>query len=175
MIMMMGITSVISVAVALAIVYFVVVPKLSHAPAGEEGAEPEEEVAEPAEGGGHGGGEGKSEPTTLVVSFDESYSTLVMPSPDIPASILQYKISLDCGNMTAKNLVEANKARFTAKIRELHSYKKRAEVDNPQLEQDILKQVVQESNAILQELTGKPSEKTRVVAAYHEKFFVQDL
>ena len=98
-----------------------------------------------------------------------------MPSPDIPASILMFQVALDCTNSTAASLIEDNKTRFAAKIRELHSYKKRVELDNPQLEQDILKAVVQESNALLQEITGKPSEKARVKDAYHVKFFIQDL
>lgn len=182
MIIMMAVTSLISVAVALAIVYLVIVPKLnSGAKSGEEGGD-EEEVAAAApaegEGGGHGeGGEGgeSSGPPSLKISFDEGLATVVMPSADVPSSILQYKVTLVCGNMAARNLVEANKERLTAKIRELHSYKKREELTNPQTEKDIEKQILQDCNAILQELLGKPSEKTRIVEVYHEKFFIQDM
>ncbi|MDZ4860696.1 MAG: hypothetical protein SGI88_17095 [Candidatus Hydrogenedentes bacterium] len=167
------VSSLVSVVAALAVFYFVFMPKLADAPEGEEGEE--HEVEAEAEDGGHGGGgHGEEATTSLAVSFEESFATLIMPSPDMPASVLLYKVTIDCGNSNAKGLIEAHMPRFVAKIRELHSYRKREEVDNPQLEQDILKSIVQESNAILQELLGKPSEKTRVVAAYHEKFFIQD-
>jgi hypothetical protein len=109
------------------------------------------------------------------VDFDEMTVTVIMPSPDMPASILMFQVTLECTNAATAGLIEANKTKFAAKIRELHSYKKRAELDNPQLAQDILKAVVQESNALLQAITGKPSEKSRVKDAYHVKFFVQDL
>lgn len=175
MIMIAVASSLISVIGALAVFYFVFVPKLAPAPAhGEDGEEMEMEAA--AEGGGHGGGHGEgAEPAKLSVEFEDTTVTVIMPSPDMPASILLYQVVLDCTNSSAASLIEANQTRFAAKIRELHSYKKRAELDNPQLEQDILKAVVQESNAILQEIMGKPSEKTRVKDAYHVKFFIQDM
>ena len=162
--------SLISVIAALAVFYFAFMPKLASPAHGEDG-EDEEAAEVAAEEGGHGEGGAPK----LSVEFDDTTVTVVMPSPDIPASILMFQVALDCTNSTAANLVEANKTRFAAKIRELHSYKKRVELDNPQLEQDILKAVVQESNALLQEITGKPSEKARVKDAYHVKFFIQDL
>lgn len=170
MIMIAVASSLISVVAALAVFYIVFVPKLAPPAHGEDGEE--EEVAAEGGGGGHGGAEA---PPKLTVEFDETTVTCVMQSPDIPASILLYQVALDCENASAASLIEANKARFSAKIRELHSYKKRAELDNPQLEQDILKAVVQESNVLLQAILGKPSEKTRVKDAYHIKFFIQDL
>ena len=170
--------SLISVIAALAVFYIFLMPKIAPPKSGEEEGEEEatEEVAAPAEGGGHGGeGEGAAAPK-LLIQFDETTVTCIMASPDTPASILLYQVALDCANANAASLIEANKPRFAAKIRELHSYKKQTElINNPQLEQDILKGVVQESNALLQEILGKPSEKTRVKSAYHVKFFVQDL
>jgi len=163
----------VSVIGALAVFYFVFVPKLAPPAHGEEGEEGhEEEVAAEEGGGGHG--EGEAAPK-LDITFDESTSTVVMPSPDIPSSILVYQVVLYCANANAATLVESNKSRFAAKIRELHSYKKRAEFDTPQLETDIETAIVQECNAILQDITGKPSEKTRIKGADHLKFFVQDL
>jgi len=169
-------SSVISVIAALAVFYFVFMPKLSSPAHGEGGGEEEAVEATAEEGGHEGGGEnGEGAAPKLTVEFDETTVTCIMPAPDMPASILMFQVALECANSNAATLIESNKTRFAAKIRELHSYKKRAELDNPQLEQDILKSVVQESNALLQEITGKPSEKTRVKEAYHVKFFIQDL
>ncbi len=171
-------SSLVSVIGALAVFYFVFVPKLTPPAHGEEGEEGhEEEVAAEEAGGGGGGGHGGGGEAApkLDITFDESTSTVVMPSPDIPSSILVYQVVLYCANASAATLVESNKSRFAAKIRELHSYKKRAEFDTPQLESDIETAMVQECNAIVQELLGKPSEKTRIKSADHLKFFVQDL
>lgn len=172
-------SSLVSVIGALAVFYFVFVPKLAPPAHGEDTEEGHEEEAAAEEGGGHGGGggghgEGEAAPK-LDITFDESTATVVMPSPDIPSSILVYQVVFYCANSSAASLVEANKPRFAAKIRELHSYKKRAEFDTPQLESDIETAMVQECNAILQEILGKPSEKTRIKGADHLKFFVQDL
>lgn len=178
MIVIAAASSLVSVIAALAIFYFALMPKLAPKPAGEDGEEGHEEEVAAAEegggGGGHGGGEGGAAPK-LTVEFDETTVTCIMASPDMPASILMYQVALDCANANAASLIESNKTRFAAKIRELHSYKKRAELDNEQLEKDILKAVVQECNALLQEIMGKPSEKTRIKDAYHVKFFIQDL
>ncbi|MCC6795534.1 MAG: hypothetical protein IT366_10480 [Candidatus Hydrogenedentes bacterium] len=178
MIIIAAVSSVISVVAALAVVMLVIVPKLSAPAHGEEGEEGHEEEVAAEEGGGggggHGGGEGEAAPK-LDITFDELTSTVVMPSPDIPSSILVYQVVLYCANANAASLIEANKPRFAAKIRELHSYKKRAEFDTPQLESDIETAMVQECNAILQEILGKPSEKTRIKGADHLKFFIQDL
>lgn len=168
--------SLIAVIAALVVFKMFFLPPLTkseHSEEGEEGQE-EEVVAEEGGGGGHGGGEGAAAPK-LDITFDELTSTVVMPSPDIPSSILVYQVVLYCANANAASLIEANKPRFAAKIRELHSYKKRAEFDTPQLESDIETAMVQECNAILQEILGKPSEKTRIKGADHLKFFVQDL
>jgi flagellar basal body-associated protein FliL len=181
MIMIGVASSLVSVVAALAVVYFVFVPKLAPPAHGEDGEEGEHEEVAAEEGGGeHGGGGGgghgeESGPPKTSVEFDEATVTCIMQSPDMPASILMYQVVLDCANSNAATIIEANKTKFAAKIRELHSYKKRVELDNEQLEQDILKAVVQECNAMLQEILGKPSEKTRIKEAYHVKFFIQDL
>jgi len=172
MIVIAVVSSVVSVIGALAVFYIVFMPKLAP-PETEDGEEATEEVA--AEEGGGEGERGEGGAPKLTVEFDETTVTCIMASPDVPASILMYQVALDCANSNAASLIEANKTRFAAKVRELHSYKKRAELDNEQLEKDILKAVVQECNALLQELLGKPSEKTRVKDAYHVKFFIQDL
>ena len=169
--------SLIAVIAALVVFKMFFLPPLTkseHVEEGEEGQEEEVATEEEGGGGGHGGGEGAAAPK-LDITFDELTSTVIMPSPDIPSSILVYQVVLYCGNSNAASLVEANKPRFAAKIRELHSYKKRAEFDTPQLEADIETAMVQECNAVLQEILGKPSEKTRIKGADHLKFFVQDL
>ncbi len=117
----------------------------------------------------------------VTVSFDESYATVIMPSPDLPASTLLYKVTLECSGPKTAEKINSNKARFTAKIRELHSYKNRKELDDPLVEQGICRQIQEEANKILKQIPDLPeakkesTEESRVTAVFHEKFFVQDM
>jgi len=133
--------------------------------------------------------------TAVTVPFDEAFTTVLMPSPDMPASTLLYKVSLECSNAAAAAKVKANMARFTSIIRKFHSYKSRQELDDPLVEQSIAKQIQQEANKVLKELpmpaaaggegghgesggaeiSEKDIEEARISAVFHEKFFVQDM
>lgn len=112
----------------------------------------------------------------VSVPFDEAYVTLIMESPDIPSSILQYKVTMDVSNQETADLIARFKPRFIALIREAHSYRRRDEMtSDPMLEKSILRQVQQESNKMLQELQPTPKEQNRIIDVYHEKFFIQDM
>ena len=132
--------------------------------------------------------------TAVTVPFDEAFTTVIMPSPDIPASTLLYKVSLECSNAAAAAKVKANVPRFPAIIRKFHSYRSRQELDDPLVEQSIAKQIQQEANKILKELPAPSAsgggghgeaeapeiseeelKESRISAVFHEKFFVQDM
>lgn len=170
-----------AVVVAIVVFNFVLRPRLTDAPASAKVEKHESTI--PA--------------TAVTVPFDEAFTTVIMPSPDMPASTLLYKVSLECSNQAAADKVKANMARFTAIIRKMHSYKSRQELDDPLVEQSIEKQIQQEANRILKELPtpsaaaggeggghggggaapaghGDGGEE-RITAVFHEKFFVQDM
>jgi flagellar basal body-associated protein FliL len=168
----MAITAVLlAVAIGLAVFLFVLRPRLSEGPEASAG-----------EGEAHG------EPVpahTVDVAFDEAFATVKMPSPDLPASTLLYQVTLECSDQAAADKIKANMARFTAMVRQLHSYRERKELDDPLVEQSIERQIQQEANKMLKELPDPPAgehgsaEKSgadsRVTAVYHVKFFVQDM
>ena len=111
---------------------------------------------------------------TIPVSFEETFTTVIMPSDTMLASTLLYKISIECSDQETADLVAKFKPRFVAMIRKLHSYKTRAELDDPLVEESIRKQILQEANALLAEIRGGEDPKSRIVAVYHEKFYIQD-
>ncbi|MBX7257142.1 MAG: flagellar basal body-associated FliL family protein [Candidatus Hydrogenedentes bacterium] len=172
-----------AVVVAVVVFNFVLRPRLTDTPKPAEAEEEKHESKIPA--------------TAVTVPFDEAFTTVIMPSPDMPASTLLYKVSLECSNQAAAEKVKANMARFTAIIRKMHSYKSRQELDDPFVEQSIEKQIQQEANRILKELpvpaptgggeggghgggeSAAPAEsdggEERITAVFHEKFFVQDM
>lgn len=111
----------------------------------------------------------------VPLTFEDSYVTLIMPKPEMAASILQYQVSIDCSNEATRALVEKAMDRFVAKIRELHSYKKREEVDDPLVEESIRRQIQIEGNKIIQEMQAKPDPANRITGVYHRKFLVTDM
>ncbi len=111
---------------------------------------------------------------TVIVPFEEAFTTVIMPSENMLASTLLYKVSIECSNQETADLVTGHMPRFVAMIRKLHSYKTRAELDDPLVEESIRKQILQEGNALLDELQGGENPKNRIVAVYHEKFYIQD-
>jgi flagellar basal body-associated protein FliL len=116
-------------------------------------------------------------PATLQVAvpFDETAVTLIMPQPEMLASLLSYKLTIDCSNQETADLVIKYKPRFVDLIRKSHSYKTRAEMDDPLVEESIRRQIMQSGNALIEEIEGKENPDNRIVAVYHEKFVVQDM
>ncbi len=111
---------------------------------------------------------------TIPFSFEEAYVTVIMPSENMLASTLLYKVTFECSDQETANLVIKYQPRFVAMLRKLHSYKTRSELDDPLVEESIRKQILQEANSLITELTGAEDPEKRIVAVYHEKFYIQD-
>lgn len=111
---------------------------------------------------------------TVPFPFEDAYVTVIMPSENMLASTLLYKVTFDCSNQETFNLVTKYKPRFLAMLRKLHSYKTRAELDDPLVEESIRKQILQEANALIMEILGAEDPEKRIVAIYHEKFYIVD-
>jgi flagellar basal body-associated protein FliL len=111
---------------------------------------------------------------TIPVPFEETFTTVIMPSENMLASTLLYKVSMECSDQATADLIAKYRPRFVAMIRKLHSYKTRAELDDPLVEESIRKQILQEANALIAEIQGGENPKNRIVAVYHEKFYIQD-
>jgi len=111
---------------------------------------------------------------TVPFPFEDAYVTVIMPSENMLASTLLYEVTFDCSNQETFNLVTKYKSRFVAMLRKLHSYKTRAELDDPLVEESIRKQILQESNALIMEILGGEDPEMRIEAVYHEKFYIQD-
>ncbi len=175
---LIGLSSVlVAVIIAVVVFNFVLRPRLADSTAPEA---PKHESEIPA--------------AAVTVPFDEAFTTVIMQSPDMPASTLLYKVSLECSNAAAAAKVKANMPRFIAIIRKFHSYRTRQELDDPLVEQSIAKQIQQEANKILKELpmpaasgggghgesaapeiSEEEIKESRISEVFHEKFFVQDM
>jgi len=113
-------------------------------------------------------------PDPFMVPFDSAIATVIMPSDDYLASILMYSIELECSDQVAMDLVTKHKARFIDMIRKLHSGRTREELNDPMTGENIQKQTVQESNAILSAILVENEADSRVTNAFHTQWFVKD-
>lgn len=113
-------------------------------------------------------------PEPFMVPFEPALATVVMPSDDYLASTLMYAVELECSDQIAMELVMKHKARFIDMIRKLHQGRTRDELNDPMTDDNIQKQIVQESNAILSAILGESAESSRVTNAFHTQWYVKD-
>ncbi len=147
--------------VAVALVVFVVLPRT---PA--KGEHKEAEKTEHAE---------EALPEGIVtVDFPEAQVNVLPDTPGGPAPILTYAVSMAfSGGEEGKKLIEEHKSWFTSMLGKLHRNRTRAELNDPQVEESILKQAKQEATALLKKLS--PESEIKVVEVMHTKFAIFDL
>ena len=120
----------------------------------------------------------ETEPTIpadpFMVAFDPAFCSVVMPSEDFLASTLLYAIELECSDQIAMDLITKHKARFIDMIRKLHQGRTREELNDPMTDDNIQKQIVQESNAILSAILMDNESESRVTNAFHTQWYVKD-
>ncbi len=113
-------------------------------------------------------------PEPFMVPFESAMTSVIMPSDDYLASIFLYTIELECSDQIAMDLVTKHKARFIDMMRKLHSGRTREELNDPMTGENIQKQVVQESNAILSAILVENEADSRVTNAFYTQYFVKD-
>ncbi|GMV99633.1 MAG: hypothetical protein AMXMBFR84_07720 [Candidatus Hydrogenedentota bacterium] len=112
-----------------------------------------------------------------TVDLPESNTTIIMPSTEYQASILQYQVALVCADARTEQMVNDNKSRFVDLARRLHSYKTREELQHPMVEESIRRQILQEANQLLLRLpdpAGGEGGPPKIIEVLHLKFFPVD-
>ncbi len=120
--------------------------------------------------------EDRVSPTAVTVTFEESFTTVIMPEPNYPASLLMFKVALECANPETAELVRRHEARFNDMLTELHSFRTREELNDPNIKREIQQQAVQRANEILERLpvNAQGGDRPRVTDVFHERFAIQD-
>ncbi len=111
----------------------------------------------------------------VAVDFPEKMAAAKPDTQDSPSSVLQYVVSVICANEETRLLVDANRQWFEAKFDELHRGRTKSELNDPQVERSISRQMVEEANSILRRLQAKPNPEVRVINVLHLKYAVFDL
>jgi flagellar basal body-associated protein FliL len=112
--------------------------------------------------------------TAQTVSFEETFATVIMPDPNIPASLLLFRVSLECANPETAVLVTAHQARFSNMLTQLHSFRTREELNDPLVKESIQKQALQKANDILRRLQETFNPNIRITGVFHDRFAIQD-
>ncbi|MFP4172955.1 MAG: flagellar basal body-associated protein FliL [Candidatus Hydrogenedentota bacterium] len=139
--------------------YFVVRPMLTQEEA-RAGEESEDRISESA----------------VTLSMEESFATVNMSNTNIPASLLLFKVSLECANPETAELVNSHKVRFVDMINGLHSFRKRETLNDASIKEEIQQEAIRRANAILERLP-KPDNSNadyRITDVFHERFAIQD-
>lgn len=112
-------------------------------------------------------------PTAMTVEFDEVQATVRTEGPDEAAPVLVYKIAMAVSDPATAAVIEAKKAWFSSMLGKLHRNRTRSELNDPYVEETILKQAKQEANLLLKKLD--PGVKHEVLEVMHLKYAIFDM
>lgn len=112
-------------------------------------------------------------PGVVMVDFDESQATVLTEDPNMAAPLLMYRVSMAVSSLAAKSLVEEQKSWFNAMLSKLHRNRTRAELNDPFVQDNILRQAKQEANLLLKKLAPKGS--FEVIDVMYTKYAIIDL
>jgi len=150
-----GLMVVVPATIAIATYVFVLMPMLGDAP--EAPATPDDVIPE----------------NEVLLDFEEARSTVITDSAGAAAPLLMYKVALACQGPETAALIESKKTRFTAAINRLHRNRTRSELNDPFVQDTMLRQVRQEVNALLERYA--PGAGLRVNEAMYTQFQIIDL
>ena len=146
---------VVPAAIAIALYVFVLMPLLGDAPAPP--ALPDDVIPD----------------TETIVAFPEAQSTVIADDPSASAPLLLYEVHVAAKDPLTAELIESKKTRFTAAINRLHRNRTRSELNDPFVQDTILRQVRQEVNALLGRYA--PGAGHEVTEAMYTSFRIIDI
>lgn len=114
--------------------------------------------------------------SAVTLSMEESFATVNMSNTNIPASLLLFKVSLECANPETAELVNSHKVRFVDMINGLHSFRKRETLNDARIKEEIQQEAIRRANAILERLPKPDASNAeyRITDVFHERFAIQD-
>ncbi len=112
-------------------------------------------------------------PTAVVVKFDEAQATVVTPKNESPAPLFIYQVAMSCSDAKVASVIEGKKEYFTAMINKIHRNKTRAELNDPAVQEALLRQTKEEANLLLKKLS--PGMSGKVLEVMYLKYTIVDL
>lgn len=109
----------------------------------------------------------------MALEFAEVQAAVLPDEPDLAAPVLLYRVAFVCVDAPTHALITAEQVYFTAMLDKLHRNRTRSELNDPQVQETILKQARQEANTLLKRLA--PTGKHEVIEVLYVKFGMIDL
>jgi flagellar basal body-associated protein FliL len=109
----------------------------------------------------------------VTLELPEERVTVLVDDPDAAAPILNYQVSMVCANQETKDLISARLDWFKSMVNKLHRNRTRKELNDPQVQEGLLKQARLEANKLLKKFSNDP--KLEVLEVLYLKFAVFDI
>ncbi len=108
-----------------------------------------------------------------ALEFAGVQAAVLPDEPDLAAPVLLYRVAMVCKDQATYDLIAAEQVYFTAMLDKLHRNRTRSELNDPQVQETILKQARQEANTLLKRLV--PNGNLEVIEVLFVKFGMIDL
>jgi len=112
-------------------------------------------------------------PGVVLVDFEETQATVLTEDSTMAAPLLMYRVSMAVSSPAARALIEEKKSWFSAMLSKLHRNRTRAELNDPFVQDNILRQAKQEANLLLKKLA--PGSNFEVIDVMYTKYAIIDL
>ncbi|MCX8065064.1 MAG: hypothetical protein N3G21_07820 [Candidatus Hydrogenedentes bacterium] len=112
-------------------------------------------------------------PNAVIVKFDEAQATVITPRNDAPSPLFIYQVAMSCSDAEVASLIEGKKEYFTAMINKIHRNKTRVELNDPAVQEALLRQTKEEANQLIRKLS--PGLKGKVLEVMYLKYTIVDI
>lgn len=111
--------------------------------------------------------------TAVIIKFDETQATVITQKSDAPAPLLIYQVAMSCSDPEVSAVVEGKKEYFTALINKIHRNRTRTELNDPGVQEALLRQTKNEANQLLNKLS--PGIQGSILEVMYLKYTIVDL
>jgi len=112
--------------------------------------------------------------TAVSYDFPEMQATVLMNDPDAAAPLLMFQLSLLCANPATMETIVSRQSLFVSLVNKLHRNRTRSELNDPYVQESLLRNAEQEINALLRRVAPNAPD-LRVLQADYLKFTIYDL
>ncbi len=112
-------------------------------------------------------------PTAVTLEFQEDQVSVLTDDPNVSSPLLIYQIAMVCKNAQTASLIQDRLPHFRAKILQLHRNRMRSELNDPYMQDTLLRQSRQEANILLRQFDPHGSQE--VLDVMYTKFTIFDL
>lgn len=111
--------------------------------------------------------------SAVLVKFDEAQATVITSKSDSPSPLLIYQVAMSCSDAKVAAVVEEKKDYFTAMINKIHRNRTRTELNDPGVQEALLRQAKAEANQLLKKIS--PKIKGEILEVMYIKYTIVDL